>query len=103
MGFQVLLVVKNLPAKKETGDSGSIPGWVRSPGGGHGSLLQCSCLESPLDRGAWHVTVHGPQRVRHDLMTRYTYHCAGSDVQTETQQCLFKEGTFQGQERQVNQ
>ena len=41
------------------GDLGSIPGWGRSPGGGHGSPLQCSCLENPTDRGAWRATVHG--------------------------------------------
>ena len=35
------------------GDSGSIPGSGRSPGGGHGNPLQYSCLENPLDRGAW--------------------------------------------------
>ena len=34
-------------------DLGSIPGWGRSHGGGHGSLLQYSCLENPMDRGAW--------------------------------------------------
>ena len=38
---------------------GSIPGWGRSPGGGHGNPLQCSCLENPLDRGACWATVHG--------------------------------------------
>ena len=41
------------------GDLGSIPGWGRSPGGGHGSPLQCSCLENPTDRGAWRAAVHG--------------------------------------------
>ena len=35
------------------GDSGLIPGLGRSPGGGHGNLLQFPCLENPLDRGAW--------------------------------------------------
>ena len=35
------------------GDPGSIPGSGRSPGGGHGNPLQYSCLESPMDRGAW--------------------------------------------------
>ena len=34
-------------------DAGSIPGWGRSPGGGHGHPLQCSCLENSMDRGAW--------------------------------------------------
>ena len=43
------LVVKNLLA----GDSGSIPQSGRSPGGGHGNPLQYSCLENPIDRGAW--------------------------------------------------
>ena len=41
------------------GDPGLIPGWGRSPGGGHGNPLQYSCLEKPMDRGAWCVTAHG--------------------------------------------
>ena len=49
--------VKNPPAN--TGDPGSIPGSGRSPGGGNGSPLQYSCLENPMDRGAWWATVHG--------------------------------------------
>ena len=40
------------------GDLGLIPGWGRSPGGGHGSPLQHSCLENPMDRGAWWAMVH---------------------------------------------
>ena len=40
------------------GDLGSIPGSGRSPGEGHGNLLQYSCLENPIDRGAWRATVH---------------------------------------------
>ena len=40
-------------------DMGSIPGSERSPGGGPGNPLQCSCLENPMDRGAWQATVHG--------------------------------------------
>ena len=39
------------------GDAGSIPGSGASPGGGHGSPLQYSCLENPMDRGAWQATV----------------------------------------------
>jgi len=50
-------VVKNPPAN--AGDTGSIPGWERSPGGEHGNPLQYSCLGSPMDRGAWRATVHG--------------------------------------------
>ena len=40
------------------GDVGSIPESGRSPGGGHGSRLQCSCLENPVERGAWWAIVH---------------------------------------------
>ena len=42
-----------------TVDPGSIPGSGRSPGGGNGNPLQCSCLENPMDGGAWWATVHG--------------------------------------------
>ena len=42
-----------------TRDMGLIPGSGRSPGGGNGNALQCSCLENPMDRGAWWATVHG--------------------------------------------
>ena len=42
----------------DTGDLGSIPGSERSPEGGHGNPLQYSCLENPMDRGAWWATVH---------------------------------------------
>ena len=41
------------------GDLGLIPGSGRSPGGGHGNPLQYSCLENPMDRGAWQATVLG--------------------------------------------
>ena len=37
---------------------GSIPGWGRTPGGGNGNPLQCSCLENPMDREDWRVIVH---------------------------------------------
>ena len=43
----------------KAGDLGSVPGFGRSPGGGHGNTLQYSCLENPMDRGAWWATVHG--------------------------------------------
>ena len=52
------LVVKNMPANVgDVRDTGLIPGLGRSPGGGHGNPLQCSCLENPMDRGAWRDTV----------------------------------------------
>ena len=50
-------------------DLGSIPGSGRSPGEGNGNPLQYSCLENPMDRGAWRATVHGVTRVGHDLAT----------------------------------
>ena len=50
-------MVKNLPAMPET--QGSIPGSGRSPGKGNGNPFQYSCLENPMDRGAWQVTVDG--------------------------------------------
>ena len=43
----------------DAGDLSSIPGSGRSPGGGHGNPLQYSCMENPMDRGAWRATVHG--------------------------------------------
>ena len=62
---QVVLVVKNLLADAgDTGNIGLIPGSGRSPGGGHGSPLQYSCLENPVDRGAWWATVHGVSQSR---------------------------------------
>ena len=55
-GFPDGSVVKNLPAN--AGDAGSIPGLGRSPGVGNGNPLQYSCLENPMDRGAWQAAVH---------------------------------------------
>ena len=54
------IVVKNLPASVgDTRDLASIPGLGRSPGEGNDNPLQYSCLENPMDRGAWQATVHG--------------------------------------------
>ena len=58
----------NLPAN--TGDLGSVPGSGRSPGKGNGNSLQYSCLENPMDRGAWRLQSMGLQRVRYDLATK---------------------------------
>ena len=53
-------MTKNLPAiAEDAGDVGSIPGLGRSLGEENGNPLQCSCLENPMDRGAWWVIVHG--------------------------------------------
>ena len=52
------------------GDRGSVLGLGRSPGEGNGNPLQYSCLENPMDKGAWQATVHGVARVGHDLVTK---------------------------------
>ena len=65
------LVVKNLSASAgDIRDSGSIPGLRRSPGGGHGNPLLYSCLENPMDRGAWWNIIHGVARVGQDSVTK---------------------------------
>ena len=51
----------------QAGDSGSIPGWGRSPGEGKGNPLQYSCLGNPMDRGAWGATVPGVAKTRTKL------------------------------------
>ena len=62
-GFPGGSVVKNSPANAEdSGDAGSIPGSGRSPGEGNDNLLQYSCLENSMERGAWWATVHGVQK-----------------------------------------
>ena len=82
---QVALVVRHpLANAGGVGDLGLISGLGRSPGGGHGNPFQYSCLENPMDRGAWQATIHsvakdltqlkrlsmhaniGSQRVGHD-------------------------------------
>ena len=52
------------------GDPGLIPGSARYPGERNGKPLQYSCLENPMDRGAWWATVHGVARVKHSLATK---------------------------------
>ena len=65
-------MVKNMPVSAgDIRDEGSIPGLGRSPGEGNGNPLQYSCLENPMDRGAWQVPwgckeSMGVQRVGHN-------------------------------------
>ena len=73
LGFPGGLVVKNPPIN--AGGLGLIPGLGRSPGEGNGYWLQYSCLENPMDRGAWQATVHGVTKstatvhgIGHDLV-----------------------------------
>ena len=59
MGFPGDTVVKNLPASAgDERDAGTVPGLGGSPAEGNGNPLQYSCLENPMDRGAWQVTTH---------------------------------------------
>ena len=59
LGFPGGSAVKNPPVSAgATGDMNLIPGSGRSPRGGNGTPLQYSCLENPMDRGAWQTTVH---------------------------------------------
>ena len=62
MGFPGGLAVKNLP--DNAGDAGLIRRSGRSPGEGNGNPLQYTCLENPMDRGAWRVTVYGVAKNR---------------------------------------
>ena len=65
-GYKVALLVKNMPANaRDRRATGLIPGSARSPGGGHNNPLQDSCLENPMDRGAWLQSI-GSQRVGHN-------------------------------------
>ena len=52
---------------RNVGDAGAVPGWGRSPGGGHGNPLQYSCQEIPMDRGAWRATVYRVAKSRTQL------------------------------------
>ena len=67
-------MVKNPPANAgDTGDTSSIPGSGRSPGGVSGNLLQCSCLGNLMDRGAWRAAAHGvAEESDADLVTKTT-------------------------------
>ena len=73
-------MINNPPASAgDAGDVGSIPGLERYPGGGNGNLLQCSCGESPMDRGAWGAAVCGAAEGRTQLST--------AQHQTEAMKC----------------
>ena len=77
MGFPV---VKNLPANSgDIRDVGSIPGLGRSPL--HGNPLQYSCMDNPMDSGAWQATVH---RVAESDMTEATEYTTHTHTHTHT-------------------
>ena len=92
IGFTGGLVIKNLHTNAgETGDSGSIPGLERSPGGGNVNPLQYCCLGN-MDRGAWLVTANGVS-VRHDWArmhrtTVQSWSCTPEQQELRNNQCL---------------
>ena len=65
MGFPGGSEVK--ASASNVGDLASVPGSGRSPGEGNGNTLQYSCLENPMDGGAWWATVHGVTKSRTQL------------------------------------
>ena len=60
-----------------TGDLGSVPESGRSPRGGNGNPLQSSCLENPMDGGAWRATVHGVTKLS-DMTYQLSTHTKGN-------------------------
>ena len=72
--------VKNLLANAEdAGDGGSVSGLGRTPEEGNGNPLQYSCLENPMDRGAWWATIHGAAESQTQLSE-----CMCTDTHTHT-------------------
>ena len=76
--------MKNSPAN--AGDTSSISGSGRFPGGGHDNPLQCSCLENPMDRGAWQAVVHGAAKSQ----TRLKQLSTGRRMEGQTAHIDFK-------------
>ena len=80
--YQVVLVIKNSPADVgDIRDMGLISGLGRSPGEGNGNPLQYSCLENPMDRGAWRATVHSVTQSQTRLKWFSTHTCIFNEVQ----------------------
>ena len=73
--------VSPLASAYSAGDPGSIPGSGRSPGEGNGNPLQYSCLENPMDGGAWWATVHGVTQSRTRL-SNFTFFLSLSPART---------------------
>ena len=88
-------MVKNLAVKAR--DTSSIPVSGRSPGEGNGNLLQYSCLENLMDRGAWQARVHGVIRVRHYSATKNKTRLLGPLSDYHTHYLLGKKDGFNHQ------
>ena len=86
-------MVKNPPANAgDVRDAGSIPGSGKSPGGGHGNPLQYSCLENPLDRGAWRAPLHEviKSQTRLKQLSTYTHNVQYGDYKLIILYCIFE-------------
>ena len=70
----VAQLVKNSPATAGDRDTGSIPGWERSPGEENGAPIQYSCLVNPKDREAWRAAVYGVAKSQIQLSTHMRTH-----------------------------
>ena len=79
MGFPGVSAVKKSPAN--VGNAGSIPGLGRSLGVGQGNPLQYSCLEKPMDRGAWRATGHQVTKSQTRLGDLHTRHNGDADIE----------------------
>ena len=91
--------VKNPPAN--AGDVGLIPGSRRSPGEGNGNPLRYSCLENPMDRGAWRATVHGvPKSQTHTI--REGRGCREEGGAAKKHQCSLGAGSCSKRSAQFN-
>ena len=81
-------VVKNLPANaRDARDVGSIPESGRSPGEGNGNPLQYSCLENPMDGGAWWATVHEVAKSRtrlSNITLTFHFHALEKEMATHS-------------------
>ena len=76
-----MTLVKTLLANAE--GAGSILGSGRSPGGGNGNPLQCSCLGNPMGRGAWQATILGVAKSQTSLSTQVSYALPVLELETE--------------------
>ena len=89
---QVVLEIKNLSSNAaDIRDAGLIPGSGRSPAGGHGNPLQHSCLENPMDRGAWWASGH---EVAKSQMTKSDLECTDTENSKVLPKCCKKRGRF---------
>ena len=97
VGCPVALGVKNSPANAgDNRDMGLISGLGRSPGGGHDNPLQYSCLENPMDRGAWWATVHGLHRIGHNRSELAWMHACIGVVGNQPEEPRLHQGTMSG-------